>query len=166
MKSKHVMLVSIVLAGLVGLMGYGYMVQQNPKAFLVFAVGSQPDIYGNKIYYAIVYQNRGGTTWSNQIDYGDYQSGMTIDIIANYPTWIAVAVLINTTLCPSGIGEADDLTRVYISVSGGVKTNELMDWDVTWPSPEGFYRVLYACTSWTPATSVVYTITLNYQAYY
>ena len=169
MKSKHVMLMSIVLAGLVGLMGYGYMVQQNPKAFLAFAVGSQPDIYGNKIRQAFIYQNRDGSLWSTEINYGGegtiYESGMTIDIVANYPTWIIALVDINSTLCPGGQGQAKDLTRVYLSISG-VKSNELMVWFQTVQSVGGFYTPKFNSTSWTPATGVLYTVTLNYQAYY
>jgi len=165
MKSKHVMLMSIVLAGLVGLMGYGYMVQQNPKAFLAFAVGSQPDIYGNKIRQAGTYQIRGGGQWFDIITYDEYQSGMTIDIVANYPTWIIVGVDINKTLCPGGVNQAKDLARVYLSISG-VKSNELMTWLQSVDQYPGFYSVMFNSTSWVPATGVLYTVTANYQAYY
>ena len=165
MKSKHVMLMSIVLAGLVGLMGYGYMVQQNPKAFLAFAVGSQPDIYGNKIRQAGIYQIRGGGQWFDIITYDEYQSGMTIDIVANYPTWIIVGVDINKTLCPGGVNQAKDLARVYLSISG-VKSNELMTWLQSVDQYPGFYSVMFNSTSWVPATGVLYTVTANYQAYY
>ena len=168
MKSKHVMLMSIVLAGLVGLMGYGYMVQQNPKAFLAFAVGSQPDIYGNKIKNVLIVQNRGGILWDAPIDSTEYQSGMTIDIVANYPTWMFTSVRINKTLCPGGAGQAKNLTRVYLSISG-VKTNELTTWYTTFDGGSvdpGFWMVVFNSTSWIPATSVLYTVTLNYQAYY
>ena len=167
MKNKHkIMLVSIVVAGLVGLMGYGYMVQQNPKAFLVFAVGSQPDIYGNKIRQVGIHQIRGGGQWYDIITYEEYQSGMTMDIVANYPTNIAVAVDINKTLCPGGVAQAKNLVRVYLSISNGVKTNELMTWLQSVDEYPGFYSVLLNSTSWVPATGVLYTVTTNYQAYY
>ena len=166
MKNKHkIMLVSIVLAGLIGLMGYGYMVQQNPKAFLAFAVGSQPDNYGNKIRAINIYQIRSGGLWSTIIDYDTYQSGVTLDIIANCKTWLVSFVDINKTLVPGGLGQADDLTRVYLSISG-VKSNELMTYISTiWPD-EGFWTVLFNSTSWVPAAGVLYTVTANYQAYY
>ena len=166
MKSKHVMLVSIVLAGLVGLMGYGYMVQQNPKAFLAFAVGSQPDSYGNKVRQVTIFQDRGGSPWYMYITSDEYESGMTVDIIANYATTLQVAVYINKTLVPGGAGQAKNLTRVYLSISNGVKNNELMTWLQTADTVPNFYTVVFTSTSWTPATSVLYTITLNYQAYY
>lgn len=158
-------LASIVLAGLMLMLGVGYVIQQNPQAFLAFAVGSVPDGYGNKIRQVWINQIRLGQGWSTSIDYETYQSGMTINVTANCPTWIIVAVNINTTLCPGGQGQADDLTRAYLSVSG-VKTNELMTWLTTQELDAGFFTVSFNSTAWTPSPSVVYTVTLNYQAYY
>ena len=165
MKSKHIMLISIVVAGLVGLMGYGYMVQQNPKAFLAFAVGSQPDSYGNKIRSTTIYQIRQGSGWSTSITYQNYQSGVTIDIVANCPTWQIVIVDINQTLCPGGLNQAKNLARVYLSISG-VKSNELMTWVESVDVYPGFYSVAFNSTAWTPGTGILYTVTANYQAYY
>jgi len=167
MKSKHIILMSIVLLGLVGLMGYGYMVQQDPKAFLAFAVGSQPDDWDNRIHEVTIYQNRAGSLWSTTFYHEDYESGMTKDILANYPTWIVVGVNLNAILSPGGPEEAKTLTRVYLSISG-VKTNELMTAYYAYANYDhlGFYTVMFNSTSWTPATSVLYTVTLNYQAYY
>jgi len=166
MKSKYAVLTSVVLAGLIAMVGFGYMIQQNPKAFLVFAVGSQPDSYGNRINQFYIRQNRGGSFWmSDPVTYSTYESGVTIEIIANYPTWVIVAVDINQTLCPGGILEADDLTRVYISISG-VYSNQLMTWiDPTVPYAP-YYRVWYNSTVWTPSSGVAYSGTLNYQVYY
>jgi len=162
MKSKYAVLTSMVLAGLIAMVGFGYMIQQNPKSFLAFAVGSQPDSYGNKINFVAIYQNRGGGQWSTSIQYSAYQSGMTVEIVANYPTWIMVSVFINQTLVT---GAPADIVRVYLSVAG-VKTNELMTVYGTYGPAFGFYQVLHNSTQWTPESGVTYGVTVNYQAYY
>ena len=129
-------------------------------SYLAFAVGSTPDAYGNKIAQFTVFQVGG---WFDATSYLDYTSGMTIEISANTVTWLQIHVHINKTLTSQG--DADDYTRVYMNISHGKKTNELLTWFST-ASDGDFYRVIYNCTNWTPATDTAYQVDVRYEAYY
>lgn len=130
-----------------------------PKSYLVFATGSTPDAYGNKIAQLTVFQ----PDWFDATSYLDYESEMTIEISANTLTWMQIHVHINKTLCVEPL--ADDYTRIYMNISEGEKSNELLTWFST-ASDGDFYRVIYNCTSWTPATDTAYDVDVAYQAYY
>lgn len=141
---------------------FGVVMQRSglTPAYLVFAGDSAPDSYGNKIVQLTVFQTGG---WYSTTSYEDYTSGMTIEITANIVTWMQIHVHINKTLCVEP--EADDYTRVYMNISGGVKTDELLTWFST-ASDGDFYRVIYNCTDWTPAIDTSYDVTVEYEAYY
>ena len=136
-------------------------------AYLVFAVGSTPDSYGNKIVWVVVLQNLTGTfEIVTVIDTSNYTSGMIVEIDANYPTYLRTFVQINKSLCGDYIDLADDYTRVYFNIST-VCTNELGVKTGSIQSSGDFYQVYYNCeVEWTPTTDTAYECTVEYEAYY
>jgi len=166
---KKASLISAVALALVISVAFGLFMQHSglTPAYLVFALDSNPDSYGNKIVWVCVLQNQTGLfEIVTTITTSNYTSSMTVEIDANYPTYLRTFVQINKTLCDDYIDYADDRTRVYFNISTvctdelGVKTGSIQ--------AEGdFYQVYYDCqVEWTPATDTAYDCTVEYEAYY
>lgn len=170
-KRKKASLISAVALALMVSMAAGLFMQHSglaPKSYLVFAGDSNPDEYGNQIEYVRVWQNKTGSWETAVIIYDfNYTQDMTVEIDANYPTYLSISVYINRTLCENNINLADDYTRVYVNVST-VFTNQLATWQESNGDlpPFTIYRVLYTTTTWTPATDTTYDVTVKYEAYY
>ena len=94
----------------------------------------------------------------------NYTSGMTVEIDANYNTRLYIIVLINQSLCNNDIDLADDYTRVYVTIST-VCTNELATFLNVGYSGD-FFEVRYLSVTWSPASDMTYSVTVDYDAYY
>lgn len=167
---KKASLISAVALALMVSMAAGLFMQRSglTPAYLVFALDSNPDSYGNMINLVKINTYEGAGPWDEvwHITPSNYTSGMTLEVDANLLCFIRAEVKLNDTLA-STWEEARDYTRVYLNISG-VFTNKLLGF-VGFAAPSGgLWTISYGLTSgnWTLQTDTSYAISLKYEAYY
>lgn len=132
----------------------------------VYAVGTTPDAYGNRIYAFSISQYIGGAwTVAYQVDTTTYSSGSTVNIASGVETYFTAYGLMNKTQFPAWAGLSSMI--VYYGASNSTFTSETYINSIT-VSGQAYWLILYTRSSWTwtPASSTTYATTLNYRVYY
>ena len=167
-RKKASLTFSVIAIALMVSMAAGLFMQRSglaPKSYIVFATGSTPDEYGNKIHQLDVLQKE-GIYWYVVVHITEvnYTSGMTAEIDSNMLTKLRIQVYINKTLvtdCTDAVAK----TRVYLNIST-VFTNQLMSYTGGCEGAGDYWAVTYESTSWTPVTDTAYDVAVKYEAYY
>lgn len=169
-KRKASLTFSVVALALMVSLAVGLFMQSSvltPISKLLVYAQSNPDSYGNQISWVKIYQIHGAShDVVRYITDSNYTSGMTLEVDANYETYLKIRVLLSDTLA-SDIMDAEAKTRVYLTVSG-IFTNELLDAKGSGSGPAGFYWIEFGdqTYNWATAADTVYECTVKYEAYY
>lgn len=123
------------------------MFQGSLTIITVYCDGANPDAFGNFIERLEIDKwNVTGEHWYNlqTLIWDEYNNatGFSLTVDSNCRLRFVCRVMIHNS-CASSSNEAGNFTRVLVSISEGVFSNETMIWAATQGPSAGFYKVSY-----------------------